>query len=44
MSAWFLPNDLLSSDDMVDLDNDSMLVIGGGDTHIDEGSFLLHNL
>ena len=33
-SAWFLPNDPLSSDDMVDLDNDSMLLIGGRDTNI----------
>ena len=44
MSARFLPNDPLSSDDMVDLDNYSMLGIGGGDTNIDEGSFVLHNL
>ena len=29
---------------MVDLDNDSMLVIGGGDTNIDEGSILLHGV
>ena len=43
MSARFLANDPLSSDDMVDWDNDSMLVIGGGDTHIDEGSFVLQN-
>ena len=42
-SAQFLPNDPLSSDDMVDLDNDLMLGIGGGDTKIYEGSFILHN-
>ena len=36
-SYLFLPNDPLPSDDMLDLDNDSMLVIGGGDTNIDEG-------
>ena len=30
-------NDPLYSDGMVDLDNDSMLVIGGGDTNTDEG-------
>ena len=34
ISARFLPNDLLSSDDMVDIDNDSMLGIGVGDTNI----------
>ena len=34
-SVWFLPNDPLSSDDIVDWDNDSMLGIGGGDTNID---------
>ena len=33
-SALFLPNYPLPSDDMVDWDNDSMLGIGGGDTHI----------
>ena len=42
-SARFLSNDPLSSDDMVDLENDSMLGIGGGDTNVDEGSFMLHN-
>ena len=36
-SDRFLPNDSLSSDDMVDWDNDSMLGIGGGDTNINEG-------
>ena len=36
-SDRFLPNDPLSSDDMVDRDNDSMLGIGGGDTNIYEG-------
>ena len=43
MSIRFLTNDPLSSDDMVDWDNYSMLGIGGGDTNIDEGSFVLHN-
>ena len=43
LSALFLPNDPISSDDMVDWDNDLMLVIGGGDTNIHEGSFVLHN-
>ena len=42
-SDMFLPNDPLPSDDMFDWDNDSMLGIGGGDTNIDEGSFVLHN-
>ena len=42
-SPRFLPNDSLSSDDMVDWDNYLMLGIGGGDTIIDEGSFVLHN-
>ena len=36
-SARFLPNDPISSDNMVDWDKDSILVIGGGDTNIDEG-------
>ena len=43
MSYLFLPNDPLPSDDVVDWDNDSMLGIGGGDTNIDEGPFVLHN-
>ena len=43
MSDRFLPNNTLSSDDMVDRDNDSMLGIGCGDTNIDEGSFMLHS-
>ena len=43
MPARFLPNDPLYSDDMMDLDNDSMLGIGGGDTNIYEGSLVLHN-
>ena len=34
-STRFLPNYPLSSDDMVDLDNDPMLGIEGGDTKID---------
>ena len=42
-SAWFLSYDPLSSDDMVDWDNDSMLGIGDLDTNINEGSFVLHN-
>ena len=42
-SDWFQPNDPLSSDYMVDWDNYSMLGIGGGDTNIDEGLFVLHN-
>ena len=42
-SDLFLPNDPLSSDDMVDWDNHLMLGIGGGDTNIDEGSLVLHN-
>ena len=42
-SAWFLLNDPLPSDDKLDWDNDSMLGIEGGDTNIDEGSFVLHN-
>ena len=42
-SYLFIPNDPLYSDDMVDRYNYSMLVIGGGDTNIDEESFLLHN-
>ena len=42
MSDRFLPNDPLSRDDMVDWDNVSMLGIGGGDTNIDEGLFVLH--
>ena len=42
-SAQFIPNYALSSDDMVDWDNDSMLGIGGGDTNIDEVSFVLKN-
>ena len=42
-SARFLPNDLLSSDDIVYWDNDSMLGIGRGDTNTDEGSFVWHN-
>ena len=33
----FLPSDLLSSDDMVDSENDSVLVIGGGDKKIMKG-------
>ena len=40
----FIPNDPISSDDMVDWDNDSMLGIGGGGTNIEEGSFMLHTL
>ena len=36
-SDLFLTNDPLSSYDMVDWDNDSTLVIGGGYTNIDEG-------
>ena len=36
-SYLFLPNDSLTSDNMVDWYNDSMLEIGGGDTNIDEG-------
>ena len=43
-SARFLTNDPLSSDDMVDWDNDSMMGIGGEDTNIDEGSFVLNNI
>ena len=43
-SSRFLLNDPLSIDDMVDWDNDVMLIIWGGDTNIDEGSFVLHNL
>ena len=43
MPALFLPNYPLPSDDIIDRDNDSMLGIGGGDTHIDKGSFVLHN-
>ena len=42
-SYMFLTNDPLHSDDIVDWDNDSMLGIGGGDTKIYEGSFVLHN-
>ena len=42
-SDLFLQNDPLTSDDMVDLDNDSMLGIGGGNTNIDEGLLMLHN-
>ena len=42
-SDRFLSHDPLSSDYMVDWDNDSMLGIWGGDTNIDEGSFVLHN-
>ena len=42
-SAWVLSNDPLSSDDMVDWENDSMLGIGGGETNVYEGSFMLHN-
>ena len=42
-SYLFLPNDPLPSDDMVDWENDSILGIGGGDTNIDKGSFVLHN-
>ena len=42
-SAWFLSNDPLSSDDIVDRENDSMLGIGGGETNVDEGSFVLYN-
>ena len=42
-SDQVLKNDPLSSDDMVDRGNDSMLVIGGEDTNIDDGSFVLHN-
>ena len=34
-SARFLSNDILSSDDMVDWENDSMLGIGGGETNVD---------
>ena len=34
-SARFLSNDTLSSDDMVDWDNHSMLGIGGGETNVD---------
>ena len=41
--AWFLSNYPLSSDDIVDWENDSMLGIGGGETNVDEGSFVLHN-
>ena len=40
-SNLFLPNDTLPSDYMVDWDNDSMLGIGGRDTNIDAGSFML---
>ena len=43
-SALFIPNDPLSSDDMVDWENYSMLGIGSGDTNNDEESFVLHNL
>ena len=39
----FLPNDPLPSDDMVDLDNDSMLGNEGEDTKIDEGLSVLQN-
>ena len=42
-SDRFLSNDPLSSDDMVDWENDSMLGIGGRETNFDEGSFVLHN-
>ena len=42
-SYLFLPKYPLPSDDMVGWDNDSMLVIGGGDTNIDEGLFVLQN-
>ena len=42
-SDRFLPNDPLSSDYMVDLENDSMLVIGVVETNLDEVSFVLHN-
>ena len=43
-SYLFLPNYLLSSDDMVDWDNDSILGIWGVDTIIDEDLFVLHNM
>ena len=42
-SSRFLSNDPLSSDDMVDWENHSLLGIGGGETNVDEGSFVLHN-
>ena len=42
-STRFLSNDPLSSDDMVYWKNDPMLGIGGGETNVDEGSFVLHN-
>ena len=42
-SDRFLPNDPLSSDDMVDWDNGSMLGIEGGDTNIGESPIVLHN-
>ena len=42
-SYRFLPNDPLSSDDMVEWDNYSMLIIGGGDKNIYKGSLVLHN-
>ena len=42
-SDCFLPNYPISSDDMVDWDNDSILGIGGGDTNNDEISFMLQN-
>ena len=42
-SARFLSHDPLSSDDILDWENDSMLGIGGVETNVDEGSFVLHN-
>ena len=37
MSDWFLPNDPLSSDYIMDLYNDPMLVIEGGDKTLMKG-------
>ena len=42
-SALFPSNYPLPSDDIVDWDNYSMLGIGGRDTNIGEGLFVLHN-
>ena len=42
-SYLFIPNDPLPSNYMLDWYNALILVIGGGDTNIDEGLFVLHN-
>ena len=44
VSYLFLPNDPIPSDGMVEWDNDSILVIGGGDKNIYKGSVVLQNL